>query len=84
MRTVNLPNELTPAEAADVLNVARDYLLRLVDEGRISVHGAGDERGLHLVDVLAYKERRDAARRAGLAELTRLTQEAGGYDRELK
>jgi hypothetical protein len=32
--------------------------------------------------VLAFKEIRDKERRCGLAELTRLTQEFGGYDKE--
>jgi len=34
--------------------------------------------------VLSFKETRDKDRRAGLRELSRLTQELGGYDAELK
>lgn len=38
---------------------------------------AGDE-----TIVLAFKAKRDAERREGLRELTRMTEEFGGYDRE--
>jgi hypothetical protein len=34
--------------------------------------------------VLAFKEKRDKDRRAGLRELSQLSQEFGGYDSELK
>lgn len=35
-------------------------------------------------DVLEFKAQRDKDRRAGLRELSRMTQELGGYDSELK
>jgi hypothetical protein len=34
--------------------------------------------------VLEFKEKRDKDRRAGLRELSQMTQELGGYDSELK
>jgi hypothetical protein len=34
--------------------------------------------------VLAFKDTRDRNRRAGMRELSQLTQEFGGYDAELK
>jgi hypothetical protein len=39
---------------------------------------------LRIENVLAFKEERDKDRRAGLRELSRLTQDFGGYDAELK
>jgi hypothetical protein len=39
---------------------------------------------LRIEDVLAFKETRDKDRRAGLRELSQMTQEFGGYDPEVK
>jgi hypothetical protein len=40
--------------------------------------------GIFTADVLAFKENRARNRRAGLRELSQMTQEYGGYDPELK
>ena len=58
--------------------------MRLVDEGRIPFRKTGKHRRLRVEDVLAFKGKRDKDRRAGLRELTRLTQELDGYDAESK
>jgi excisionase family DNA binding protein len=81
---VPVGQELTTQQAANLLNVSRQYLVRLVDEGRIPCHRTGTHRRLHIEDVLAFKEKRDEERRARLRELSRLTQDFGGYDAELK
>jgi len=67
-------------EAANILNVSRPFLVRLLDRGEIPFHRVGTHRRLRVEDVLAYREQRAAARRAKLAELTRLSQDVeGGY-----
>lgn len=71
---------VTTQQAADLLNVSRQYLVRLLDEGRIPYDRTGKHRRLKIEDVLTYKQRRDRERDAGLDELTRLTEELGGYD----
>jgi excisionase family DNA binding protein len=81
---VPIGKEVTTQQAADVLNVSRQYLVRLLDEGRIPFRRTGKHRRLRIEDVLSFKEQRDKDRRAGLRELSRLTQEFGGYDAELK
>jgi excisionase family DNA binding protein len=81
---VPVGKEVTTQQAADLLNVSRQYLVRLLDEGRIPFRKTGKHRRLRIEDVLAFKEQRDKDRRAGLRELSRLTQEFGGYDDELK
>jgi excisionase family DNA binding protein len=81
---VPVGKEVTTQQAADLLNVSRQYLVRLLDEGRIPFRKTGKHRRLRIEDVLAFKEERDKNRRAGLRELSRLTQDFGGYDADLK
>ena len=76
--------EVTTQQAANLLNVSRQYLVRLLDEGRMPFRMTGKHRRLRIEDVLSFKEQRDKDRRAGLRELSRLTQDFGGYDAELK
>ncbi|MBI2760788.1 MAG: helix-turn-helix domain-containing protein [Chloroflexi bacterium] len=71
---------LTSQEAADILNVSRTYLLRLLNEGRLPCTKTGSHRRLRWDDVMTYKEQRDAGRRAARQEMVQLTYEAGLYD----
>jgi excisionase family DNA binding protein len=80
---VPVGRELTTQQAADILNVSRQYLVRLLDDGRIPFTKTGKHRRVRIEDVLAFKERRDRERKASLDELTRISEELGGYD-ELK
>ncbi len=81
---VPVGKEVTTQQAADLLNVSRQYLVRLLDEGRIPYRKTGKHRRLRIEDVLAFKEQRDRDRRAGVRHLSRLTQDLGGYDAEPK
>lgn len=81
---VPVGKEVTTQQAADLLNVSRQYLVRLLDEGRIPYRRTGKHRRLRIEDVLAFRDQRDKDRRAGLRELSRLTQAFGGYDAEPK
>lgn len=72
---------LTVDAAADLLNVSRPYLFRLLDRGDIPSTGSGDDRRIARADLLSYKQRRDTRRREALRELTQMSQEFGLYDR---
>jgi excisionase family DNA binding protein len=76
---VPVGKELTTQQAADLLNVSRQYLVRLLDEGKLPYTKTGAHRRLRIEHVLAYRNVRDQERRAKLRELTTLSEELGGY-----
>ncbi|WP_287106142.1 helix-turn-helix domain-containing protein [Brevundimonas sp.] len=71
---------LTTQEAADLLNVSRQYFVRLVDRGDLAAVKIGRHRRMRPTDVAAYKAKRDAGRSADLDRLVALSEAAGGYD----
>jgi excisionase family DNA binding protein len=71
---------MTTQQAADLLNISRQYLVRLLDDGKIPYDRTGKHRRLKIEDVLAYKQQRDLERDDKLDELAKLTEELGGYD----
>lgn len=77
---VGVDEELSTQEAADLLNVSRQYVVRLMDEGRMAHHMVGTHRRASLQEVLAFKRERDAKRRGALGKLIRLSEEHGLYE----
>lgn len=72
--------ELTTQEAADLLNVSRPYLIKLLEAGELAFTKVGTHRRIRFSDLMSYKEERDNSRKQGLAELAKLSQELDLYE----
>lgn len=77
---VGVDEELSTQEVAELLNVSRQYVVRLMDEGRLVHHKVGTHRRASLQDVLEFKRERDAKRRGAIGKLIRLSEEYGLYE----
>jgi len=74
--------ELTTVQAADVLNVSRPFLIKLLEEKALPCRKVGAHRRIRMEDVMAYKARIDADREAILDQLVAEAQEHDmGYSR---
>lgn len=67
--------ELTTQQAANLLNVSRPHLVKLLEDGTLPFTKVGTHRRIRYEDLIAYKQERDRESRDALAELTRLAQE---------
>lgn len=71
---------LTTQQAADILNVLRPYLIKLLDEGALPYTMVGSHRRIQYDDLMAFHAVWYAERKQILAELTREGEEMVGYD----
>jgi excisionase family DNA binding protein len=72
--------ELTTVEAAEVLNVSRPFLIKLLEGGAIPFRKVGKHRRIRMEDVMEYKAAIDQEREGVLDQLAAEAQEQGmGY-----
>lgn len=67
--------ELTTQQAADILNVSRPFLIKLIEDGQIPYRKVGTHRRIRFEDLMVYKRDIDNKRRDVLADLVSEAQE---------
>ncbi|MQT37339.1 MAG: Helix-turn-helix domain-containing protein [Pseudomonas helleri] len=81
VKVVPIHAELTTQEGADMLNVSRPHLVKLLDNGVLPHTKTGRHRRIKFTDLMAYKEQRDRASRDAMDELAAQAQALGmGYE----
>jgi excisionase family DNA binding protein len=75
---LNTEQELTTAQASNLLAVSRQFLCNLVDRGDIPHHMAGTHRRILARDILEYKAKRDLARHQLLRNM--VDSDSGPYE----
>ena len=77
---VPIGHTLTTQQAADLLNVSRPFLVKLLEAGKIPFTKVGRHRRVKYQDLMAYMEQMDAQSRESADALTQSAQELGlGY-----
>jgi excisionase family DNA binding protein len=71
---------LTTQEAADLLNISRPTLVRLLTDGEIAYTMRGRHRRVLLRDILDYTERNRAERRNTLDQMAADAEDDGLYE----
>jgi len=68
--------DLSTQQAADMLEVSRPFLVKMLETKEIPHHKIGTHRRIRAEDLLAYKHRRDKTRAAARTRLGRLGRES--------
>jgi excisionase family DNA binding protein len=71
--------ELTTQEAANILNVSRPYLIKLLEEGKISHHKVNKHRRIRFDDLMGYKKQQALRSSKALDDLAQQAQELGMF-----
>ncbi len=69
--------ELTTQEAADLLNVSRPFLIRLLDEQKIAHHMVGRHRRILFKDLMEYRQKSKRRQFKAMQDLTAGDDELG-------
>ena len=72
---------LTTVQASRLLGMSRQFFVNLLEKGEIPYHKVGTHRRVYFNDLMAYKEKRNKARRAVLREMVKSEDESGLYEK---
>jgi len=75
MTLVPIHAQLTTQEAADILNVSRPYVVKLLETGQIPFSKKGSHRRILYKDLLVYTTKAEELQMTALDELTAQAQE---------
>lgn len=62
-------HDMTTQQVAELLGLSRTFVVRLIDNGKLTAHFAGSHRRVRAADALAYARQRQA-RLQGVAAIT--------------
>ena len=81
VKIVPIHAELTTQEAADLLNVSRPHVVKLLEQGHMKFHKVGKHRRVLYADVLAYQQQQKQISIDAMNELMNQAQALGmGYE----
>lgn len=81
VKVVPVHAELTTQEAADMLNVSRPHLVKLLEEGVLPFHKTGRHRRVRFADLMVYRDARQRESESAMAELAAQAQQLRmGYE----
>jgi excisionase family DNA binding protein len=81
VKVVPIHAELTTQEAADLINVSRPHLVKLLESDALPFHKTGKHRRVRFADLMRFKAERDRASDQAMEELAQQAQELGlGYE----
>lgn len=66
---VPVSKHLTTQQAADILNVSRPYLIKILDAGELPFHKIGRHRRILAKHLFEYKRKRDVQRSGAMSDL---------------
>lgn len=69
--------ELTTQQVADILNVSRPYVVKLIETGELPGRKVGPRRRVRFEDLMGYKRADDERRRRVAQDLTREAEDLG-------
>ena len=67
--------EITTQQAAEMLNMSRPHVVKLLEEGELPFHKVGTHRRIKLKDLEKYRSKMEKEREEALTELARQAQE---------
>lgn len=80
VQVVPVQAELTTQEAANILNVSRPHMVKLLEDGELPFHKTGRHRRIFFADLMKFKEMRKRESIQAMHELTELYQELETYN----
>lgn len=72
---IPLESELTTKQAAEILNVSRPHIVKLLEQGKIKYHMVGTHRRIKAKDLKKYKAKMEKERSGALDRLAKQAQE---------
>lgn len=81
VQVVPVQAELTTQEAADLLNISRPHLVKLLEQGALPFHKTGKHRRVRCADLMQFKAERARESERAMQELAEQSQKLKmGYE----